>query len=357
MTSKIHFTSYADSLYADRFIALYLSIKKFHPDLSWTVMDLDGHLFDILKRVGLAEEINTVSVHEICDCFPDLYQIKEVRPKWDFYLTCRSHFVLYKLQQLPSGEGLICLDADFFCMGKLDELFTEISRSDVAITPHRFPQEIAVAHKYGNFNAGFTYFRNVPNGIACALDWCEKCRQSCSATAGDNSYTDQKYLDFWPQAFNGVVAIDHPGINAAPWNIGARHLHIQAGIPWLDDYPILLYHFHGFHQLTPGGFYHGLTTYRAYFNEMIRNYLYQPYLDAIKHARGLLGWDTECVLLPLQKAGDMSQRKAYTSSLWASSELADLANALLIEAKASSKRVPTYRSIISKFFSKLSQLI
>jgi hypothetical protein len=98
---------------------------------------------------------------------------------------------------------------------------------------------------YGKFNVGIVGFRNDAEGRRCLEQWREQCNAWCYDRLEDGRYADQKYLDAWPDQFQGVVVAQHLGVNVAPWNRVCYQLDERDGVPCVNGRPIVFYHFHG----------------------------------------------------------------------------------------------------------------
>src|SRR5437588_187943 len=67
----------------------------------------------------------------------------------------------------------------------------------------------------------------------------------------DGKLGDQKYLDDWPQRFDGVSVLEHVGGGVAPWNVTNYTVHERGGRPWVDDVPVIFFHFHSLDLFRP----------------------------------------------------------------------------------------------------------
>ena len=97
----------------------------------------------------------------------------------------------------------------------------------------------------------------------------------------------QKYLDDWPTRFENVVVLQHKGAGLAPWNLAGYSTSIQGNQVFVDDDPLIFYHFSGFKMVTNQIFVHGTEKYLRSFDTNILNYhhvryLYTPYAQTIR---------------------------------------------------------------------------
>ena len=90
---------------------------------------------------------------------------------------------------------------------------------------------------------------------------------------------DQKYLDDWLMRFPGVVVLKHIGCNVAPWNTQNYRLHQRDSAVWIDDVPLIFFHFHQFKPLGPKRF---DLAQRYRLSRQQIDLIYRPYIAAIQ---------------------------------------------------------------------------
>jgi hypothetical protein len=107
--------------------------------------------------------------------------------------------------------------------------------------------------------------------------WRERCLEWCYDRFEDGKFGDQKYLDDWPDRFEGIHELRHLGGGVAPWNMSQysykmddKEVYLKKTDPWSR---LVFFHFHS------------LKIYNNYFdlgvydlNQHIVNYIYRPYL-------------------------------------------------------------------------------
>ena len=185
----------------------------------------------------------------------------------------------YILNNFSDVDVITYVDADLYFYADPRPLYEELGEQSVLIIGHRFPEHRRDEEKlHGIYNVGYLSFRNDRWGRECLEWWRERCLEWCYDRAEDGKYADQKYLDDWPQRFQGVVVLQHKGANLAPWNITSYEVRTVNSTIWVDSEPLIFYHFHSLKILKSvlfdiGGMY---TIIRQ--NPSIRRDIYIPYL-------------------------------------------------------------------------------
>ena len=143
----------------------------------------------------------------------------------------------------PSFEWGIYLDSDMMAFSDPDLALP--SDGSVVLAPHRFATAAFAAFEpsVGRFNGGYAAFRNSKEGNAALAWWHERCIESCPAIPTATAYADQKYLDVLPGSFSGIRETAHKGLDTAPWNIQGYRVSERNSRVYIDDDPLLLYHY------------------------------------------------------------------------------------------------------------------
>src|ERR1051325_9889605 len=101
-----------------------------------------------------------------------------------------------------------------------------------------FSQQHRSREKFGIYNVGWVSFRNDARGRLVLRWWRERCVDWCFDVVEDARFGDQKYLDDWPQRFEGVHVVQHQGANLAAWNVANHLVTERDGVLFVDEVPL-----------------------------------------------------------------------------------------------------------------------
>ena len=237
------FCTYFDRHFLPRGLALYGSLLKRCPSFQLFILCMDTACYDQLAKMNLpfAELISLADFERHDD---DLLLAKKNRSLVEYYFTCTPSLPLFLLNNFPSLKEIAYLDADLFFYADPQPLYDEIGDYSVALIPHRFPKELRFMEVRGIYNVGFIYFRRDKNGLGLLEWWRKECLRWCYDRLEPGRFADQKYLDVVPDLFDGVKIIQHKGANLAPWNTANYKITQNHEGMWVDDQPLLFYHFY-----------------------------------------------------------------------------------------------------------------
>jgi hypothetical protein len=116
--------------------------------------------------------------------------------------------------------------------------------------------------------------------------WRERCLEWCKDKVEPTRYADQKYLDRWPELFRGVHIYTHPGANLARWNVKYRKVTQREGRLWVDDRPLIFFHFASFRQLAPWLYQANFATHWVIPTRLVRQEIFGQYIAELYHVAG-----------------------------------------------------------------------
>jgi len=210
-----------------------------------------------------------------------LTQARKNRSLVESYFTCTPSLPLFIFKKNPAVDLITYLDADLFFFSSFDSLFDEIADHSIAIIPHRFPSSFRKAERRGIFNVGWVSFRHDQEGLACLQRWRTQCIEQCIDSSDGKQFADQRYLDDWPAQFQNLVVLQHKGANLAPWNIANYQIAEQNGAIYVDDDPLLFFHFHGLRRLNSYVYDTCFQHYGAKLSPLVIHRIYRPYLKRV----------------------------------------------------------------------------
>lgn len=228
---------------------MYRSLERHDRDFRLHILCMDELAYDMLQRLALpkAELIRLQDFES-----PALLSVKSDRSVAEYCWTCVPSLPAYLFELYPSIRFVTYLDADLLFFSSLDPIYEEIGGSSSVIVEHRFSPRFMPAIVNGKYNVQWVSFRRDAYGLETLYWWREKCIEWCYYRLEENRLGDQKYLDVWPQKFKGVHELQHIGAGTAPWNYSNYSIHEQGGQVWIDDCPLIFFHFHSYRMLSGG---------------------------------------------------------------------------------------------------------
>ena len=278
-----HFCTYFDSHYLPRGLALYHSLVRHHksPFTLW-ILCFDEMAYDILSCLQLPH-IRLVKQEEFEEGDSELVSVKSQRNLLEYYWTCTPSLPLYLLEKDPSMDLITYLDADLLFFSSPEPIYQEFSDSSILLTEHRYsPVHQCLQEAAGIYNVEMMVFRRDPTGLEALRWWRKQCIDWCYRKHENGKFGDQLYLNDWPKRFPKTHVLQHPGGGVAPWNAARYHIHKQDGKVYVDDSPLIYYHYHAFALLndwTCVSDKWGYDIPTEYFD-----LVYRPYLQALQES-------------------------------------------------------------------------
>ena len=269
-------------------MALFQSLCEHSDEFVLWVLALDPPCVTELRRIR-DNRLRVVSLTLLEKNCPALRACRRTRSLIEYYFTCSPVFIQFVLERLKSGETVTKLDADGYFFSSPKKIHELEGKCSLAITPHRFTSNAIAKEIYGKYNVGWVTIRKDRTGILCAEEWKNKTLAWCRDKPEKNRFADQKYLDQWPSRYRGVRVLDIPGINQAPWNSELSYFKSVKNDVFVDEHPLLFFHFHSLRQGEDRKFYANLTEFMIRPNMELVKKVYIPYVDAILGVQATYG--------------------------------------------------------------------
>jgi hypothetical protein len=281
-----YFCAYFDHRYFDRGMAMYESLVRHCPQALLYVLCLSEECHAALTRLALPGLVPV----RLADFEADnevLAAAKANRSLIEYYFTCTPSLLDWLFKTHTEIDVLTYLDGDLYFYSDPMPIFDAFKGYSSLIIGHRFPPQCKAMEVYGKYNVGWLSFRRDADGLACLAWWRDRCLEWCYDRLEDDRFADQKYLDRFTELFKGVLVLDYPGANLAPWNLGTHRLKERDGCILADGQPLIFFHFQNFRRLAV---FIWRIEHRDNFVPRYRflvRLLYRPYIRAMARARVL----------------------------------------------------------------------
>jgi hypothetical protein len=233
-----------DANYLPRGLVLYRSLERVCEDFRLRVFCMDEESREILERLALPRLV-PIGLDELEAHDRGLVEIKPTRTQVEYCWTATPAVCLYALEREPAIDSITYLDADLMFFTDPAPIYEELDDDSVLIVPHRYSARYRhVEATSGTYNVQFMTFRRDERGLAALRWWRERCLEWCYNRLEDGKFGDQRYLDDWPQRFEGVHVLQHAGGGLAPWNVEQHELSEEGGTVLVDGRPLVFYHYH-----------------------------------------------------------------------------------------------------------------
>ncbi|MDB4214588.1 hypothetical protein N9739_00340 [Burkholderiaceae bacterium] len=282
MSQEIKNTVYCtifDDNYLARALALYESLMRVNEAATFAFFCIDAKSAGLLTALKLERSI-VVTHDEFATA--ELLGLRADRSKGEYCWTCKPFALLYLMRNVPAADWVVYVDTDMMFFADPDEALPGPD-AHYLLAPHGFHSGFAAHEKSaGRHNAGYVAARCSKQGEQATGWWKDRCVESCSVIPTDTTFADQKYLDQFSELFPFGASARHKGLNVAPWNVENFSVETHSGRVYVDDVPLLLYHFQGL-QLFDNG------TASLYIGDMrirdvLRVNIYEPHLLALLRA-------------------------------------------------------------------------
>ena len=246
------FCTLFDVNYALRGLVLYRSLHAACPGgMTLWIFCMDRAGYEVLRRLDL-ESVVLVPLEELESADRALAEVKPSRTQIEYCWTATPSICAHVLKHDQEATAVTYLDADLMFFADPEPLFAEMGAASVAITPHRYSAQWKHWEEPGGiYNVQWVTFRRTAEGLRVLDWWRERCLEWCYARQEPGRFGDQKYLDDWPERFEGVHVLQHVGAGVALWNSSQYRLwRAPDGTAMADEVPIIFYHCHGLELYT-----------------------------------------------------------------------------------------------------------
>ena len=285
----ITFCTLFDSYYLDKGLTLYRSLEHCSENFKLYIFCFDDKSYEVLNDLKLK---HAVIIHHSKIEDEELLRLKEERSKAEYCWTCTPVIIEYVLKHY--GEpNCTYIDADLYFFRSPQVLFDEIDEAEanIVITEHRFKDNWngrRLCRRSGKYCVEFNYFDQSQNAWKALTWWKAKCFEWCYHLYEPERMGDQKYLEKFPELFQGVHELTHLGGGVAPWNLDQYTLtKVENGGPVLIEkksgveFPLIFYHFQNLRYLSENM----VNVSSGSQSQKTKDAIYRPYLQEIERSR------------------------------------------------------------------------
>jgi hypothetical protein len=278
-----YFCTYFDRNYLPRGLALYQSLRRHCRAFKLWVLCMDRISHEALTMLELPD-VHAIALADYERDDKALLEAKQNRTLIEYYFTCSPSLPLFILDNHRDVDLITYLDADLFFFADPTPVFDELGDRSIGIIGHRFPASLRGLERFGVYNVGWLSFRRNAQALTCLRWWRERCLEWCFDRYEDGRFADQKYLDDWPERFQGVAVLQHKGANLAPWNLARYTLSTHGDNVMVDEQSLIFFHFHRLRQIEGCIYDPRLTDYKTKASSVVRRRIYAPYIRALAEA-------------------------------------------------------------------------
>lgn len=154
-----------------------------------------------------------------------------------------------------SADIIYYFDPDVKVYQNLENFNSFFANNVILLTPHilqpipfdgLFPGENLFLN-HGIYNLGFLGLKRSQTVFDFLNWWAERLAEKCVIDLREGFFTDQIWITLVPLLFKYVTVLNHPGFNAAYWNLHERHIVLKDGNVTVNEKKELyFYHFSSF---------------------------------------------------------------------------------------------------------------
>ena len=223
---------------------MYRSLERDCPSFHLTAFCFDEVAEQMLSRLALEHLTGGLPGASWKPTTPACSRSSPTAPPVEYCWTATPALPLFMLETRPELDEITYLDADLLFFADPEPA---VRGDGVRLRddhPAPLLPEYADHEKNGIYNVQFMTFRRDERGLRALRWWHDRCIEWCYCRLEDGKLGDQKYLDDWPERFQGVHVLQHKGGGLAPWNASQYRLRDRGGRIFVDEQPLVFFHYH-----------------------------------------------------------------------------------------------------------------
>jgi hypothetical protein len=288
---NFHFTTVVSSNYLYKFLAMQSSLDSCCKNYHLFALCVDTEAYNMLKSLPLT---NLTILNAADFETGELLQAKNNRSYHEYCWTLKPFMLNHAVRNYKDTRYFAHIDADLYFFCDPIQIINENPEASLFITDHNNSERFLFCYESaGIYNTGFVGCKNNETAEAAVSWWYARCLEKCCLIANveEGIYGDQKYVERWPDLFPGVHPVVTKGANVAQWNIEGLYIHDREGAVYVNNDPLIFYHFSGF-SIIDKREYNLSTFYKIDTNPL--KLIYEPYMRELYKQIQLVGkWRPE----------------------------------------------------------------
>lgn len=264
-----HFCTLFDKNYLFQGMVLYRSLLRTAKEFSLYVLCMDQITYDMINKLNQPNLI-PIRLAEIEN--DETRIVRQRTTHGQFCWVCQPLFCIYILNHFKVAM-VTYLEADSMFFSDPAVLFKDLEDYSVSLVPHRYSPKYNFTKTAGKYCVQFNAFRNNEESRKI-LDywkiWCFKYHKDKPFY-----FPGQLSLNDWPIKFKSVKEIQHLGTGVAPWNVQQYKIKKMKEGLFVNDMPLIFYHYHQFARCEDGSY--DLGDYSL--SEAVVENIYKPYVE------------------------------------------------------------------------------
>ncbi|MGH2980536.1 MAG: hypothetical protein ACRDKV_00645 [Solirubrobacterales bacterium] len=233
----------ANAPYLPNVIALHDSLRRVSRDrFGMQVVCTDAQAGELLQALALPG-LTVIPLGDIEQFDPGLPDVRDQRTSEEYSWTLKAPGLRYAFEREPELDMLSFVDADMLFFDDPAPMFDELGDASILLVAHNFHPRWDKVEKVGPYNSGSIVFRRDSNALAALSYWRDRTNEWCFNQHVDGLFGDQRFLDDWPERFEGVRVTRNPGINLTCASSPNFELEWRDDRPLVDGRPVILYHY------------------------------------------------------------------------------------------------------------------
>lgn len=276
--SKYHFSMVLSESNLFKAITMYASLSEHCNNFKLFILCMNDSVYRVLSKIGF-KNIILVKLKDIERNNYDLALAKSNRIFHEYCWTLKPNFLYYVMNKYDNAEYYAHVDADLFFFSNIDYIFNENPNASIFLTDHRNSKEFLNYYELsGLYNTGFVGLKNNNEAKSAVRLWGDMCLKKCTVEYDtiNKTFGDQRYVEEWPNIFKNVHIVNSIGANVAFWNVKNYKVSKMNNVVYVDDSPLIFYHFSSVIILGPREF--DLSSFYRIDDKNLMNYIYDPYV-------------------------------------------------------------------------------